>query len=185
MYRTETDGRIKIEAAGYTALVSKECIEIILDGECVAALSPVSSVTKLAEGEAKRNFPGTVSFDEECVGRDVVFTWRGKTDAWDGVSFNLRACERYLEYNVTVKGRGDVDAVEYFIGGDELRGSEYEFDRGFTPIPTVDGASQCEFAAGKSFDECAFLTIPPIFTYVFDTSGISKKAVFALAARRG
>lgn len=185
MYRTETDGSVRIEGCTYTALVSREKIDIILGGERCASLAPASRVSVLKDGEAVCDTPGIIDFSERRDGREIVFTWYAESSVWEREEFILRASERRLEYSARVYGKGDIDAVEYFAGEGGTKGSEYDFDSGFTPIPTVDGASQCEFSAQKPFDEFSFLTIPPIFTYIFNTCGTDKKAVFALAAHRG
>ncbi|MBR6917785.1 MAG: hypothetical protein IKN38_06330 [Clostridia bacterium] len=182
MYRSEKDGSIRIKAARYEVEIDRERVDVILAGERAARLTPVSAVNVLRDGEEVKDTAEIVSLSEKEEERAYVFTWRGKSSVWSDVEFVLRATELYLEYFVRVAGDGDVDSVEYFGG---CGGSEYEFDRGFTPIPTVDGSAQCEFSAQKAFDEFSFLTIPPLFTYVFDVCGINKKITFALAADAG
>jgi len=184
MHLTESKKVTRIEASSYTAEVSEEYIDIIIAGERVSRLSPVSEVNVLSGGEKVKDQTSIVSFAYSKGGRDVVFTWTASSSLWGKKEFILRACETRLEYFVKVAGSGAVDSVEYFLGEDG-HGSEYEFDTGFTPIPTVDGASQCVFSAQKSFDDFSFLTIPPLFSYIFDVSGMDKKLAFALAADAG
>ncbi len=180
----EKNNYIRIDAATYSAEVSKEYIDLILSGERVARLSPVSYVCAVDGGErgADPEYMEKLALSHFADGYDHVFKWEAGSSVWEGVTFTLRATELRLEYRVTVRGKGEVDSVMYFKG---IYGSEYEFDTGFTPIPTVDGAAQCEFSSQKSNGEFSFLTIPPMFVYVFDTKGIEQKASFALAAKRG
>ena len=175
-----------VECASYGARVCREYIEILLGGQNAAKLCPASAVNALRDGEVK-DVPGELTFSVKDGERNKVFVWSGKSSVWDKVEYVLRASELHLEYSVRVFGEGKVDSVEYFCGDitSPKRGSNYEFDRGFTPIPTVDGSAQCEFSAQKSFDEFSFLTIPPLFTYVFDVEGVLPKLTFALIARRG
>ena len=185
MYLTEKEGKFSITAASYSAEVSKEKIDLILAGETVASLSPVSCVCAVDGGErgADEDFMNGLVLTCKEEGGDAVFTWEAPSSAvWDKVYFILRATELRLEYRVKVSGRGAVDEVMYFKG---IHGSSYEFDRGFTPVPTVDGTAQCEFAAEKEHKEFSYLTVPPMFVYVFDVCGISDKLAFALAAERG
>ena len=171
------------ELSGATAKVSVDAIEIFVSGELTCALSPVSRVRAYREGEALSDAPEITGFryDEN----EGAFVWEATSTLWKSVTYRLAAFERRFEYSVTVTGEGDVDKVEYFSSGVADRGSLFEFDRGFTPIPTVDGTSQCEFAAQKTYDEFSYLTIPPLFVYSFDTAGINEKTVFALAAGPG
>ena len=182
MITSENCGIVRIDAAGYTAEISKEYIDLILAGERVARLDPFSSVTALKDGESVADVRGEASFSVEYGKTETVFKWEHASSVWNKVCFTLAAGELRLRYSVTVQGNGAVDSVEYFKGE---WGSAYDFDRGFTPIPTVDGASQCEFSAQKSFNEFSYLTIPPLFVYVFDVCGINKKLAFSLAAPRG
>ncbi len=176
----------RVGGATYSASVSPDSIEIILGGESAAKLSPFSAVNVFGDGEVK-DVPRAASFEVSKEGKNTVFRWLASSSAWEKTEYVLKATELHLEYYVKVYGEGAVDSVEYFCGDptSESRGSGYEFDRGFTPIPTVDGSAQCEFSAQKSFDEFSFLTIPPLFTYIFDVEGAKDKLTFALAARRG
>lgn len=184
MYKTESGGKVRIEAAGYCAEVSKEYIDIILAGERIARLSPVSYVCAVSGGEAGADgaFFDALEFSVSVEDGETVFVWRATSAVWERVEYVLRASELRLDYRVKVFGKGAVDEVMYFKG---VHGSEYEFDTGFCPIPTVTGTSQCEFAAEESYGEFSYLTIPPMFVYVFDTEFVAPKAVFALAAERG
>ena len=58
-------------------------------------------------------------------------------------------------------------------------------DGKYMPIPTVNGASQCEFSAQCSYDEFSYLTVPPMFCYTFDIRGMIPKLAFGLVADRG
>ena len=184
MYITNREKVIRIDAEAYTAEVSKDRIDLIIAGERVARLSPVSYVCAVDGGEtpADAAYMEALSFSASKEENGTVFTWEGKSAVWERVRFILRASESFLDYCVKVCGSGEVDSVMYFKG---IYGSEYEFDRGFTPIPTVDGRSQCEFAAQGDHEEFSYLTIPPLFVYVFDICGIKDKLAFALAAERG
>lgn len=84
-------------------------------------------------------------------------------------------------------GKGSVDTVNYFIGdiADSGRGSDYEFDTGYMPIPTVDGAAQCTFSAQRPYKEFSYLTVPPMFCYTFDICGMEPKLAFGLVADPG
>ena len=161
---------------------SKDRIDIVLDGEVVAMLEVASAVNALENGEEKKDAPVITGFSSEAAEYGKRYVWSAKSEVWDSLEFVADEYSDRVEYFVRVGGKGDIDSVEYFKG---KAGSDYEFDRGFTPIPTVDGAAQCEFSSQKSFDEFSFLTIPPMFVYVFDTAGIESKVAFALAAQRG
>jgi len=181
MKRTERDIYIRIEAATYEAEISREYIDVLLSGERVARLAPASCVNANDGSEAK-DAPQITDFSACEEGGCAVFTWCASSPVWEKEKFVLKCSDERMEYYIEVEGRGKVDGVEYFRGS---HGSEYEFDTGFAPIPTVDGASQCRFSAQKEYDEFSFLTIPPMFTYVFDICGISDKLAFALVAERG
>ncbi|MBQ7714847.1 MAG: hypothetical protein IJT70_03145 [Clostridia bacterium] len=177
----------RIEAATYALEVSEDSIDVIISGERAARLSPASAVNTASGNETAFDVPGALELTEGYCGDDYVFTWKTKSSAWEEAEYVLTACETRCEYYVRVRGRAAVDGVAYFCGDvtSDRAGSEYEFDRGFTPIPTVDGASQCYFSAQRDFDEFSFLTIPPMFVYVFELCGASAKLAFALSAERG
>ena len=170
MIYTKTDEKIRVEAGTYTLEVTAENIAVILAGERVALLRPGSAVNVLKAdgeiGEDKAEGALTCSFaDKRDADGSYVFTWTGKSANWEKKEYVVRAKENCFEYFVRVTGKGDVDSVKYFIGdcGDWLCGSEYDFDTGYMPIPTVNGASQCEFSAQCSYDEFSYLTVPPMF----------------------
>ena len=157
------------------AKFSKELIDILLDGESVARLN-AASVVSLSD---KTDEPEITGFTCTATEYGNRYVWSAKSQVWDALEFVADEFADRIEYFVRVHGRGAIDSVSYF------NGSEYEFDRGFTPIPTVDGAAECEFSAQKTFDEFSYLTVPPMFVYVFDTAGIKSRLSFALAAKRG
>ena len=166
MIYTKTDEKIRVEAGTYTLEVTAENIAVILAGERVALLRPGSAVNVLKAdgeiGEDKAEGALTCSFaDKRDADGSYVFTWTGKSANWEKKEYVVRAKENCFEYFVRVTGKGDVDSVKYFIGdcGDWLCGSEYDFDTGYMPIPTVNGASQCEFSAQCSYDEFSYLTV--------------------------
>lgn len=192
MIYTKTDEKIRVEAGTYTLEVTAENIAVILAGERVALLRPGSAVNVLKAdgeiGEDKAEGALTCSFaDKRDADGSYVFTWTGKSANWEKKEYVVRAKENCFEYFVRVTGKGDVDSVKYFIGdcGDWLCGSEYDFDTGYMPIPTVNGASQCEFSAQCSYDEFSYLTVPPMFCYTFDIRGMIPKLAFGLVADRG
>ena len=158
---------------------SKSRIGIILEGEEVARLTPASAVNALVNGEEKKDAPEITGFSCETTEYGKRYVWSAKSQVWDALEFVADEYTDRIEYFVRVHGHGAIDSVAYF------KGSDYDFDRGFTPIPTVDGAGQCEFSAQKTFDEFSYLTVPPMFVYVFDTAGIGSRLSFALAAERG
>lgn len=207
----KNDKTTNIKSGTYELSLSPDAISVILAGEQVALLCPASAVDMTgAEGTVEDSCSGSglesgsnsglgsdscsgsvknplTLTEEKLSDSEYVFTWRGGSDLWDAKEYVIRALETHFEYSVRVRGRGKIDRVRYFIGdaAGETPGSEYEFDTGFTPIPTVTGASQCEFSAQTPYDEFSFLTIPPMFCYVFDVCGIDDKLAFALAAKRG
>lgn len=192
MIYTKTDEKIRVEAGTYTLEVTAENIAVILAGERVALLRPGSAVNVLKAdgeiGEDKAEGALTCSFaDKRDADGSYVFTWTGKSANWEKKEYVVLAKENCFEYFVRVTGKGDVDSVKYFIGdcGDWLCGSEYDFDTGYMPIPTVNGASQCEFSAQCSYDEFSYLTVPPMFCYTFDIRGMIPKLAFGLVADRG
>ena len=192
MIYTKPDEKIRVEAGTYTLEVTAENIAVILAGERVALLRPGSAVNVLKAdgeiGEDKAEGALTCSFaDKRDADGSYVFTWTGKSANWEKKEYVVRAKENCFEYFVRVTGKGDVDSVKYFIGdcGDWLCGSEYDFDTGYMPIPTVNGASQCEFSAQCSYDELSYLTVPPMFCYTFDIRGMIPKLAFGLVADRG
>lgn len=187
MYYTKTREGAHIRAASYELDVRPDAISVILAGEQVALLRPASAVNVLAGGEEKKDVPGELCFAESGDKYARVFTWTAKTANWDKVEYVLTARESHAEYFVRVYGKGAVDSVEYFVGDvtAPCPGSEYEFDTGFMPIPTVDGAAQCEFSAQREYREFSYLTVPPMFVYTFDILQIEPKLALALAADEG
>lgn len=191
MYITKTPAATHIAAATYAIEVNESSISVILAGEEVANLQPASAVDTVTEcgGEftEHKDIPAVLSFSEEQTAEGYTFTWTSKSSIWEKTEYVLIAKEYHFEYFVRVTGKGNVDRVKYFSGNvdDDFRVSTYEFDTGFTPIPTVDGAQQCDFSAQKDFDEFSFLTVPPMFSYTFDICGMEPKLSFGLVAERG
>ncbi len=165
----------------FGAEFTKDRISIKLHDEVVASLDP-ASVINTFDGEEKIDKPVVTGFSREETDGASRYVWTASSEIWDKLEYVAEDHGDRVEYYIRVFGNGDVDSVKYFKGS---CGSDYEFDRGFTPIPTVDGAEQCEFSSQRTHDEFSFLTIPPMFVYVFDTAGISEKCAFALAADRG
>lgn len=186
MYYTKTDRGANIRAASYELEVRADAISVILAGEQVALLRPASAVNKVC-AEGKKDIPGSLTFAEAKEKGAYIYTWSGKSSEWDEVVYTLRVMESHAEYFITVRGKGDVDSVDYFIGNpeDNCRGSEYEFDTGYMPIPTVDGAAQCEFSAQRECNEFSYLTVPPLFVYTFDIMQIEPKLAMGLVADPG
>ncbi|MDD6095054.1 MAG: hypothetical protein PUC29_04850 [Clostridia bacterium] len=170
---------VKIEKAGYSLELSEKTITVFLDGEQVSALRPESSVNLLINGEVREGEPEITGFFRD----GDRFIWTDK----ERCEYILTVFDDRFEYYIKVKGSGKVFGVDYFSGNKNVPnpGSEYEFDRGFMPIPTITGARQCEFPAQESYDEFSYLTIPPLFCYVFDICGVNEKLCFALAAEKG
>lgn len=188
MYYTKSADGAVIRASSYELDVRPDSIRVILAGEQVASLRPASAVNLLKDGEEVKDVPGMLTFAETKSDKyERVFTWTTSTSVWDKVEYVLCAKESHAEYYIRVYGKGDVESVEYFIGdpNDDRRGSEYEFDTGFMPIPTVTGASQCEFSAQCDYTEFSYLTVPPLFVYTFDVMQIEPKLALALAADPG
>lgn len=180
-----------ITATSYSLAVDENHISVILAGEEVANLHPASAVDTVTEDNGefteKGDIPKMVSYTHGNTDGGYTFIWTAKSSQWDKTEYILTAKESHFEYNVRVTGRGRVDKVKYFSGdvSDCAKISTYEFDTGFTPIPTVNGAQQCTFSAQNDFDEFSFLTVPPMFVYCFDICGMAPKLAFGLVAERG
>ena len=173
------DSIVKIIKPAYSLELCEKTVTVYLEDEQVACLRPASSVNLLVDGTA-------VDGDPEITG----FYRSGDSYVWVGnnnCEFVLTPFEDRFEYYVKVKGSGKIDSVDYFSGNKNgvNAGSEYEFDNGFMAIPTVNGARQCEFHPMENYDEFSYLTIPPLFCYIFDICGIDTKLCFGLVAEKG
>ena len=190
MLVTRNEQSVSVEAAAYAIVATAESISVRLAGEEVAGLRPSSAVDTMIRAEDgtisgksdSLTSPLTLSVTEEDGVPALV--WSAKSACWEKTEYILRLYETHAEYFVRVMGKGDVDTIYYFIGTAPV-GSTYEFDTGFMPIPTVTGARQCEFSAQDSYEEFSYLTVPPLFCYVFDICGIKEKLALALAADPG
>lgn len=182
---TENNGIFRVEAKDYALSVSKEWIEVWYDGELTCRLRTASAVNSFENDAEKADNTDFAALAFEQT--DKGFKWTKKDGIWDKVEFTITLCECCFNYGVKVFGKGPVDSIDYFIGSkeDDWRGSDYEFDRGYMPIPTVDGTVQNEFPAQKSYDEFSYLTVPPLFCYIFDVCGLDKKVCFGLFAKKG
>lgn len=188
----QKEASVRFETASYTIEASENAISVILAGEEVACLQPSSAVDTMVRKE-----DGTAVTASDCGIGGLTFSyvvengtptviWTGRSASWDNTEYILRAYETHAEYCIRVRGKGDVDSIYYFSGRDaSYIGSTYEFDTGYMPVPTVNGARQCEFSAQESFTETPALTVPPLFCYVFDICGMEPKLALALAAKTG
>ena len=188
MIYTKTPTAVRIDAGNYALEIDKNNISVILAGEQVACLRPASAVNTVSGDTVTDDAAaGELTLAEEKTPDGYKFTWTGKSACWDKKEYIVLAKESHFEYFIRVTGKGSVDTVNYFIGdiADSGRGSDYEFDTGYMPIPTVDGAAQCTFSAQRPYKEFSYLTVPPMFCYTFDICGMEPKLAFGLVADPG
>lgn len=189
MLRTNENGKYTVKTDVYTIVMSEECIDFIVAGEVLAGLRPVSAVHTCGEGDDTNS-------DAECEGVTLTaaeengvptYIWSSKSNLWEKKEYIVRCYESHFEYSIRLTGNGAVDSVCYFSGNmaQRRRGSMYEFDTGFTPIVTVNGARQCTFSAQEPQSVFSYLMVPPMFVYSFSTPGVEPKMAFGLAAERG
>lgn len=173
------ENKINLKKPGYELELTEKSITFFLEGEQVTCLRPESCVNLNINGDDVDASPEIASFDK--IGEDYVWTDK------NGTEYILTPFDDRFEYYIKVKGNGKIDSVDYFSGDKNKPnpGSEYEWDTGFMPIPTVNGARQCEFPAQESYDEFSYLTIPPLFCYIFDICGVEQKLCFGLIAEKG
>lgn len=196
MYITKKEKSTLVECSSYSIEASADSISVILSGEEVADLHPVSAVDVVCGEETTvDSVEGKVCFKEETIDGYPVFTWTAKSKNWDKSEYVLVCKQNHAEYFVRVYGKGDVERVNYFIGEQKegtYVGSNYEFDTLFAPIPTVTGAKQGQFSAmypylpeDDTIENLSYLTVPPMFVYTFDIYGIEPKLAMGLAAKKG
>jgi len=196
MYITKKANSTLVEASTYAVEVSANAISVILAGEEVANLRPVSAVdTVNGEDTAVDKVLGEVSFRKTKIKGNPAFIWTAKSENWEKTEYVLVCKQNNAEYFVRVSGKGDIERVNYFIGEQKdgtQPGSDYEFDTYYAPVPTVKGNRQGVFSAMDSYlnkdgslDSLSYLTVPPMFVFTYDICGIEPKLAMGLVAKKG
>ena len=189
MNYTVSCGIHRVTAHSYSVEVSGSKIAFVLSGVKTAELDVRSSVSFLADGmeiaDKEPTAPELVSAVD--TGKAVEFTWESSSSNFIGKTYTLTCSPSRAVYKMKLTGKGRLCTVNYFSGdlSADGAGSDYDFQRGFYPDLSYNEEESCYFPACRSFLRKPILTVPPMMLYSFETSGISARTVFALAAKPG
>lgn len=169
--------------------VTADSIELILAGETVATLNPLSSLyvtNDTDDGFIEDVDSSAASFEETVIDSCPAYVWTVSSSLWEKKTFTLiRRVDRF-EYFVTVCGKGRVDSVNYFLSQNETgkKGSRNEFCEGF--YPDVDlGNGFGLYKPNRSMAVYSCLSVPPMFYHSYRAAGINDCIAFALVAQAG
>ena len=180
----------RVEAANYALNIIGHEIDVLVENNVFATLDvrcalPVT--TDDDEGfipDEEPSIPALVS--AELGVNEAVFVWENKSSLW-GKKYTLKCTWMYYTFAVTVKGKGRVDAVQYFTGDMTAKGhgSRYEFSEGFTPCISWYDTEDYTFKASVECHRWSVLMVPPMFAYAFRMEGLQRRMGIGLVAERG
>lgn len=180
----------RVEAANYALNIHGHEIDVLVENTAFATLDircalPVT--TDDDEGfipDAEPSLPSLVraSLTED----EASFVWTNRSSLWEK-TYTLRCTWMHYTFSVTVKGKGRVDAVQYFTGDmtQKPHGSSYEFSEGFTPCISWYDKEDYTFKSSLDCHRWSVLMVPPMFAYAFRAEGVSRRMGLGLVAQRG
>jgi len=179
-----------IKNFSYVLEVDGGRIGAVIDGCTVADLDVRSAVNKTNDNnetvlDVEPDIPVLTNVSEK--NGNTVFTWKNSSSLWEEKTYTLECTPLRFIYNVSVKGEGRVDSVQYFIGctEDKNLGSKYEFNKCFYPLIPWDDSKTYFFKAVESRNLWSVLMVPPMFFYSFICEGIKRQLALGLVAERG
>jgi len=180
----------RVEAANYALNIIGHEIDVLVENNVFATLDvrcalPVT--TDDDEGfipDEEPSIPALVS--AELGDNEAVFVWENKSSLWEK-KYTLKCTWMHYTFAVTVKGKGRVDAVQYFTGDmtQKAHGSRYEFSEGFTPCISWYDPEDYTFKASVDCHRWSVLMVPPMFAYAFRMEGLNRRMGLGLVAERG
>lgn len=184
------EGVYTVNGVLYALEVKGHRISVITGGEILAALDVRSAVPQTLEdnsgaiADAEPILP--VLSDVQILQDKAVFTWKNESSLWKK-QYTLTCTWLNCIYEVTVEGKGRVDAVQYFSGdmSDPNHGSMYEFSEGFMGATNMNNLHNYRFPASTDFRGYSEELLPPLFCYSFRTEACARQIGFGLVAKRG
>lgn len=181
------NGSLRITAPRWALSASGEGISVCLDGEEIAFLDPLCGADILNGGNEPVADEGAVlsGFTADASSGAAVWTFAGGN--WDSRTLTLHCTPEHFTLTPAFTGHGRVDRVLYFAGdpAKPIHGSRYEFAEGYTPLIPLQGGDGVRFAPFHNQDMFSYLTVPPMYCYVFRTEGISPLLCAGLVAAPG
>ncbi len=178
------------KAAKYTLEVNENIVSVIIDGTAFARLNVSSGVDALGDDfqpikDFDRDVP--VLSDVKEDGYVTTFLWKTASALWEEKTYKIVCDPLRFTYSVTVKGKGKVDAVNYFNGavGDRCEPSYYEFQDGFFPCVSLYNKEDPYFKTSVGCHRWSVYDVPPMFCYAFRCEGLSRRLALGLVAERG
>lgn len=180
----------QVNAANYALRICGHEIEVLVENNVFAVLDvrcalPVT--TDDDEGFIPDAEPSLPQLSLAHVSEnDAVFVWKNRSSLWEK-TYTLSCTHLRYTFDVRVRGKGRVDAVQYFSGDMTApgHGSHYEFSEGFTPCLSWYDNEDYTFKASLDCHRWSVLMVPPMFCYSFRMEGISRRMGLGLVAQKG
>lgn len=185
------ESNYRINAVNYVLEINGHKFSIMQNSYPLATLDVRCGVPKTLDDDSgaipdnEPSIPTLAKVDISDV--EAVFVWENTSSLWEKKIYTLTCTMLDYTFEVTVKGHGRVDAVQYFIGdlGTKPYGSTHEFSEGFIPTPDVYSENCYNFTAARDFTGWSNILIPPMFCYAFTCKGYGQRIGFGLVAKRG
>ena len=184
------EGVFRVDCPLYGLEINGHEVSVLAGGEVLAVLDVRCGVPQTLDDnsgaieDAEPDVP--VLTGAEITADEAVFTWKNKSSLWNK-TYVLRCNWLRYTFEVTVEGKGRVDAVQYFSGDAAAKcyGSRYEFSEGFIGATNMRNLHNYAFPACHSYDGYSEELVPPMFCYAFRAEACARRIGFGLVAKRG